>query len=238
MSKNVAQRETVTSEAALNQEGGSCFGASSCSSVFERPILFSAQLVQAILRDEKTETRRVIKPQPSPEHWQKIECEWYHPLRVRRNGVEYPADKAYGFASEDEDWRCPYGGPGCNLWVRETFLWDEVGTDVSYRADYDDETAAAIIEGSGDRWRPSIHMPRWAARINLRVREISVERLHEITEEAAKAEEVDAIPEAPAALSHRTSFARLWDKINEKRGYGWDRNPWVWVVKFTVSDER
>ena len=74
-------------------------------------------------------------------------------------------------------------------------------------------------------------MPRWASRITLEVIGVRVERLQEISESDAKAEGVDAIPEAPAALTHRTSFAKLWDKINGKK-HPWCENPWVWVIQF------
>ena len=162
------------------------------SAVKERPIIFSAKMVRAIQAGRKTMTRRVVKPQPSVDE------------------------------SEERQWKCPYGEPGENLWLRETFQWDGVGTDVVYRADFDDETAKSIVEGSGDRWRPSIYMPRWASRILLDVTDVRVERLQDISES-------DAMSEGVASLDE---FKCLWDAINGKRGYSWDSNPWVWVVSF------
>lgn len=203
-------------------------GSIDCSSVSERPIIFSDPLIRAILRDEKTETRRVITPQPkqcrpAQVHGEKT-GDWF------AEELERHRDRLFRAR-----WKCPYGKPGWHLWVRECWAYAAdnpvMGSEgeVAYRA-----TDAGWDSCEGFRWRPSIHMPRWASRINLLVRDISVERLHEITEEAAKAEGVDAIPDAPAALSQRTSFARLWDKINAKRGYGWDSDPWVWVVRFQL----
>ena len=75
----------------------------------------------------------------------------------------------------------------------------------------------------GDNWRPSIHMPRWASRITLEVVNVRVQRLQEITHEDARCEGFDSLD----------GFALLWDRINEKRGYGWHTNPWVWVVDFS-----
>ena len=86
-------------------------------------------------------------------------------------------------------------------------------------------------------WRPSIFMPRAASRITLKVTGVRVERLQDISEEDAQAEGVDFLPLAPAALTHRTSYSGLWDKINGKK-HPWSSNPWVWCIEFRRDDAR
>lgn len=173
----------------------------------EHPILFSGPMVRAILAGQKTMTRRVVNGEA---------LKWLTPDTFP------PAFVA--------DWNglCPYGVPGDLLWVREAFMPRPGFERVSrphYRADDDRPEWRGL-------WKPSIHMPRWASRITLRVTDVRVERVQEITEGDAVREGVQAIPEAPASLTDRTAFASLWDSLNAKRGHGWDVNPWVWVVSF------
>lgn len=90
-----------------------------------------------------------------------------------------------------------------------------------------------MAKGKGRKWKPSIHMPRWASRINLEITDIRVERLQEINEEDAKHEGVKRINAGDFGMETWSSaFRNLWDSINSKRGYGWDTNPWVWVIEF------
>lgn len=137
----------------------------------ERPILFSGEMVRAILEGRKTQTRRVIKPQPDS----------------ARNSVFVKS----GFETKHGyEIKCPYGQPGDRLWVRETWgLWDTDPKDGPERAKI---FYRATDENRRDlryqRWRPSIHMPRWASRINLEITNIRIERVQDITEEDAKAE--------------------------------------------------
>ncbi len=158
----------------------------------------------------------------------------------------------------DPKWPCPFGAPGDRLWVRERFSPYRVPggcacsiADATYavlvdgtHVDRDGEITpglATYSEGAWDgvRWRPSIHMPRWASRIALEVTGVRVERLQAITEEDARAEGVDQgeggrlYPSARAAraLSYRAGFEHLWNAINGKRA-PWASNPWVWVVDF------
>ena len=93
---------------------------------------------------------------------------------------------------------------------------------------------------SGVHWKPSIHMPRWASRLTLEVKEVRVERLQEISQEDAQREglrgplidpELDSIVNQ-IGVAPKESFSDLWDSINAKRGHGWETNPWVWVVEF------
>ena len=105
--------------------------------------------------------------------------------------------------------------------------------EVIYRADDEDPDIPHDKLWEPFRWRPSIHMPRWASRLFLEVTDVRVERVQEVSEEGAIAEGMQMV--GPAALSDRTSFAHLWDTINAKRGYSWESNPWVWVIEFRVA---
>ena len=203
-----------------------------------KPILFSAEMVRAILEGRKTQTRRKMSVQPWPDAT--VEVGPYHPHWIDRNGESQPGTATFGAIWDHQDivnggdagLRCPYGAPGDLLWVRET--WARHASGVDYAADF-----AAVSRPQAGPWRPSIHMPRWASRITLRITDIRVERLQDISVADAKAEGCEnplTGAEAPAAgpgvflADERTSFAILWNKIN---GPGaWNANPWVWVVAF------
>jgi hypothetical protein len=180
----------------------------------ERPILFSGPMVRAILDGRKTETRRIVKPQP-PNAYLPPEG----PFKDRMGG--------------------PYGEPGDRLWVRETWCRGEAwypASTYAYRADYEasewtehvdhDPLAGAksfnCMACGFERWRPGIHMPRAACRIELVVTGVRVERLQDITEGDAMAE----------GTGGRAGFAALWESINARRA-PWASNPWVWVVGFS-----
>lgn len=234
----------------------------------ERPILFSGPMVRAILEGRKTQTRRVVKPQP----WKDCRA-WFwkkNPKAERYCDFGWADDFPANLLADE----CPYGQIGDRLWVRETWGWAnacpggdslcrEDWVEVGYRASdsprgegisdpiprskeevgriYDQvlsEMAAAGVEGDGYpqvcRWRPSIHMPRWASRLLLEVVEVRAERLQDIREYDAEAEGV-TLPAtwAPGKdPTYRHHFANLWDSINAKRGYPWASNPWVWALTF------
>lgn len=194
----------------------------------EKPIIFSTEMVSAILDERKSMTRRVIRPQP-PE---------FATLKMygEKPSCFYCVDR------EQTEIRIPYQ-KGDLLWVRETWSKDENGEYV-YRSNYgttkDDSFPPTMF-----KWKPSIHMPREAARIFLRVTGVRVERLQDITEEDAKAEgmeseeyldyyewAVSVAPPGSVLPTLRSAFAALWDSLNAKRGYSWDTNPWVWVIEF------
>lgn len=203
----------------------------------ERPILFSGPMVRAILEGRKTVTRRICKPQPS--------------AHAHTTSAEGNPMSAWWETGKDIN-HCPYGQPGERLWVRET--WARVGTTdpgyLTYRATYPRclpaglENVPADIRDAGERWRPSIHMPRTACRILLEITAVHVERLQDITEEQAVAEGVDrpenirdvdvsdgAERELFNAMNQpRDRFKRLWADINGAES--WNANPWVWVVEF------
>lgn len=203
----------------------------------ERPILVSTPLIRPILTDLKVHTRRLIRlPEGydlaqnatvSHRHgiWWEVRCEPWETVVVR----------------------CPFGVPGDRLWVRETWRsvgWrPENGHWIEYAADNakvwreapkDVLSVDVYNHAHPDRWRPSIHMPRWASRISLEVTEIRVQRIQEITEEDARAEGVCEHPAARSVVdsgmwTYRAAFRAVWDAIDPG---GWDRNPWVWVVAF------
>jgi len=215
----------------------------------ERPILFNADMVKAILEGRKTQTRRVMKPQPGLglddfERYYHIEVGKYHPALIDKDGELYPGDEIFGAYTDDGEWgcKCPYGQVGDRLWVRETFdyIFGDEGDYLIYKAD--DYSLAWFNErkkdGSKITWNPSIHMPRWASRINLEITGIRVERLQEISEEDAKNEGVtphridwDDNISPNVTINYREGFIKLWDSINGKM-YAWESNPYVWVIEF------
>ena len=190
----------------------------------ERGIIFSAPMVRAILENRKTMTRRVVKPQPPHSCIYTINGNYSHALCLGPNGEFVPPTAR----SIDHRLPCPYGVPGDRLFVKERAM----------RAELLDMNAALLK-------RPSIHMPRWASRITLEITAVRVERLQDINTDDAKAEGLRPIIgctgtinawQSPAVDRGRAlavdAFADLWDSINAKRGFGWDANPWVWVVSF------
>lgn len=179
----------------------------------EKPILFSAPMIQAILESRKNQTRRVIVPQP------------------RRDLIAPAPDELIWRDGMGHIWKCPYGKAGDFLWVRETWCGGEMGMGYQYRADWPQHEFGPV-------WKPSIFMPRNASRIFLKILDIGVERVSDISEKDARDEGVERkvshnrewtpIPEG----TYRLGFANIWDSINEKSGSGWDVNPFVWVIKF------
>jgi hypothetical protein len=170
----------------------------------ERSIIFSTPMVRAILDGRKTQTRRIIK---NPE---------------RLNG--------FMLAGEEPAW-CPYGGPGDLLYVREGFCpnyFDDYSP--AYKADFTETTKEFVPE---PKWKPSIHMPKSAARIWLKVEKVSADKLQEITEADAEKEGMRISMTSGWSYSCRAAFQELWDKINKARA-PWDSNPPVWIVEFSV----
>lgn len=182
----------------------------------ERPILFSTPMVQAILNGTKSVTRRIIKPQPD------------------ENGISFMKNAPLNWESHyKEEWKpyffdddngerhaihCPYGEAGDILWVRETWMEDDVG--YFYKANFD-ESDINHLKGN---WKPTIHMPKVAARIFLQVVSVRVERVNKITQEDAEAEGVLIDDDGLACMNYlnnefemfppEQSFETLWSKIN------------------------
>jgi hypothetical protein len=213
----------------------------------ERPILFSAEMVRAIIEGRKTQTRRALK--------------WHD--------QDDPGWQLKGMTFDGQFWKsaggrltmpCPYGQTGDRLWVREAWTIHAQSSltnrdYVYYRADIGN----TYLDGT---WKPSIFMPRWASRITLEITEVRVQRVQDISTADAEQEGV-RYPVSPAkeagkvvpwiAVSNplltrhlsktpwthdilmRAHWAALWESINAKREggiYAWDRNPWVWAVSF------
>ncbi len=224
----------------------------------EHPILFSGEMVRAILDRRKTQTRRVItkvigidRTAPIQEALSQKKLSPFYLLRF-----------------------CPYGELGDRLWVRETFQivqpWGSVdgewiGDDIMEidgRLGHDKPESfpnwwQAVYAADGDYgvwWRPSIFMPRWASRITLEITKVRAEQIKDISRDDSFAEGIAPInpyeiepalpPGFPAAFPDYSdphnfftadpiaSYRSLWDKLNAKRGYPWKRNPWVWVLEF------
>ena len=192
----------------------------------ERPILFNGAMVRAILAGQKTQTRRVAKGVAA--------------VHARTGEALADVDSAGPRV------QCPFGQPGDRLWVREAHAifpthgqhradgerwgpWSGLPTTISpmggeiayYREGFD-------RSGPG-RWRPSIHMPRWACRLVLEITAVRVERLQAISTQDCLAEGITTrFKVADAADELRIQFRDLWNDA----GDDWDSNPWVWVIEF------
>ena len=196
----------------------------------ERPILFSAPMVRAILAGTKTQTRRAVK------------STGMYAIDASIHGEEVARRELAALAT-----RCPYGQAGDQLWVREAFSgprcmdasdgckavppskWGDCSR-IWYWAD------GNPTEGDWTRPRPSIHMPRWASRILLEITAVRVERLQDISETDAEAEGIQEIVDA--GVDHdgtpRDAYRALWEQINGADS--WSANPWVWVVEFKRAE--
>lgn len=183
--------------------------------VRERPILFSGPMVRAILDDRKTQTRRIIKPEPD-----------FHKGYYSARGVSWKSQIGARQVPSS-----PYGRPGDRLWVRETWRCDcpDDPEYALYRADgYDD-----VMLPPGFKWRPSIFMPRWASRIVLEITSVRVERLCKISPDDVIAEGVEKRARSavfPWQAYTKEDYAKLWDSINGPGSF--DKNPWVWAISF------
>lgn len=199
----------------------------------ERPILFSGSMVRALLAGTKTQTRRVVKL-PRSLAAGDLERAWPDKLWGVTPGLHVPMPD-----ESSQRLRNPWGWPEqSKLWVRETWAQNRNQTSdtkedrsVVYRADGGER---AMDNGIELRWRPSIHMPRWASRITLWITDVRVERLQEISAVDARAEgiQIPAPTITPAEFDHDcvVAYRNLWESIN---GPGsWDENPFVWVIEF------
>lgn len=193
-----------------------------------KPILLNTDMVRAILMGQKTQTRRVIKPQPTRPRWNNI------------GWLGWNDGHGYRMKPPCED--------GDVLWVRETWSttdkcglypnWPIDGIRYMYKAD--DPGCDAAKEA---RWYPSIYMPKQAARIFIRVKEVRVECLQEITVDGCAAEGIwddyktysEKYHENLKKAAYPKAFSELWNSTIKKADlpkYGWDANPWVWVIEF------
>ena len=216
----------------------------------EHPILFNGEMVRAILEGRKTQTRRPIKMP-----FEGLEFVGWHPEDA--SIARFMREDAVGTTHWSS--RCPYGIPGDRLWVRET--WAPVddlmyGYEldspewVMFRADGVLWNTMSKVQGDRgdlvdpDRWSPSIHMPRWASRIDLEVRRVEVQRIQDISQRDALYEgcpggrdelnrrTVEMLSDSSTGAAMRVWFRDQWDAIYADRGLGWDVNPWVWGIYF------
>lgn len=217
----------------------------------ERPILFSAQMVRAILGGSKTQTRRVVKGDATAERMDSFFTTFGangYMFFGPEHEATFPAREAFrAWAKKtypEVQWTiCPFGKPGDRLWVRETFdpiLPQDPNYNGGRPIEYD--YAATYTHGDrlGDklgikkRWKPSIHMPRDASRITLEITGVRVERLNDISEADCKAEGArgghGSIPGYGYSATPLEHYRHIWESIN---GTGsWDKNPLVWVIEF------
>lgn len=206
----------------------------------ERPILFSGPMVRAILDGRKTQTRRVIVPQPptneygDPYSGRVFGPEWYEPAIEDKFGALIPGKPVFGVYDEDGEWGAKVRFiPGDHLWVRETWSHTGIGVWTIAEARMADNGHPIYAADGGDGpWWPSIHMPREFSRITLIVTDVRVQRLQDIEPVDAECEGVQCDMSPRTFIDH---FHNLWDRLNARRGFGWDVNPWVVAASFERS---
>lgn len=193
----------------------------------ERPILFSAPMVRAILEGRKTVTRRPVKLQPHIDASGNF-CVGKYNYGQDLDGT--PMTKHFVTS------HCPYGQPGDRLWVRETFkpstnCRPAIAEPYIYRADLNQDGTQKWAAA----WKPSIHMPRAACRILLEITDVRVERLQAISRADIRAEGLECPPELASddvSPNYRDWYPAAWRELWESTGGDWASNPWVWVVEF------
>jgi hypothetical protein len=231
----------------------------------EHPILFCGEMVNAILNGRKTQTRRIIKPQPflrTDGFWQLF------PSKLTNRFCTWEQINNYLLE------HCPYGQIGDRLWVKES--WKIIGWDfegrftIQYRDEIkknyepseneitDEQAVKYAIQCSDDcmdaglksdldgnficdgilptMWRSPLFMPRWASRITLEIINVRIQRVQEISEDDAKSEGCLASNTGTYIFDAVDSYQELWDSINAKRDYSWESNPYVWVIEFRRMD--
>lgn len=227
-----------------------------------RPILFSTPMIQALLEGRKTQTRRIVKPQPTP-ITDEDDFKWRTNEKVYGNPPYWWASKGCEAMLGIHEMRydCPYGSVGDLLWVRETFCIGEIAAGDHDPAEKEplfvDQSSVAREEVvykeyciSNDIgieeviWKPSIFMPKSASRLTLEITNIRVERLQDISKQDAIAEGIEY--ESDSHITQRCknyisggrcpdpifSYHTLWQKLNGKDS--WAKNEWMWVIEFKV----
>jgi len=221
----------------------------------EHSIIFSSEMVRMILGGRKTQTRRVIKARNV------FRCYLADKWHVNKNPISgwqafsYPnipqeeLDKLNQSAIRNNlpGFKCPYGQAGDHLWVKEAvkrgYLPHPLTGEPTKNetAVYGADDAPCLEENGFDLvpwWKgkacPSILMPRWASRITLEITDVRVERLQDISEDDAEAEGAHGYTNAASPIDF---FICLWNSLNTKRNFGWDMNPWVWVISFKRIEE-
>lgn len=199
------------------------------SQIKERPVLFSAPMVRAILEGRKKVTRREVKG----------------------TGLVWLDNFLAEYVANPENNLCPYGNPGDRLWVRETWYCDHfqvqkgpyLRPDDMHDLDQSREDGELVYaaddlapyEQEQPNWKPSIHMPRWVSRILLEMTAVRVERLQDISRAGIRAEGLQCPPELASddvSPNYRDWYPAAWRELWESTGGDWNANPWVWVVEF------
>ncbi|WP_425469526.1 hypothetical protein [Paraburkholderia azotifigens] len=240
----------------------------------ERPILFSGPMVRALIDGRKTQTRRIVKLPHNNRLgvWEPTTIGGPDGGRTA-SGATVPFQAAVWHTRTGDSLMCPHGQPGDQLWVRESGVKIKLAASDFHIFRHDEPTTLRI----GDYWVeetrapgasynvagcsresalsyreakvvPSIHMPRWACRLELVIANVRVERVQDINEADAMAEGVESVRnegeywkdylrstkrcDEMTCLTARDSFRTLWDSINASRGFGWDVNPWIWALSF------
>lgn len=206
----------------------------------ERPILFSGEMVRALLAGTKTQTRRIMKNQP--------EASPHFPW-IGFKSLTGPGHLIYPNALPEILAECPYGQPGDRLWVQEEWATDssQDGKDpasfakwpVRYLADGQVRACGAFHVNTNGENRPAKTMPRWASRTTLEITTVRIERLQKINDADAYAEGATGghgvIPGCNYSATAQEHFRQIWEQIN---GAGsWEANPWVWVIEFKRVEE-
>ncbi|HBS6049020.1 hypothetical protein [Klebsiella pneumoniae] len=210
--------------------------------MIERGMIFNGEMVRAILDGRKTQTRRIMAPQPADD----IERSAF----PNPDAIGWKSSLKHKYGSTTAHF-CPFGAIGDRIWVRETFRVHSRATDVatlvykaSERNSWTEQThrvpvAVCNKPATPEKWTPSLHMPRWASRILLEITDVRVERLNSISQEDAQAEGLELTGWRPTysdpdsggeIMTPYDNFAELWSSI-----YGdesWQANPWVWVIEF------
>lgn len=214
----------------------------------ERGMIFNAEMVRAILDGRKTQTRRLLKQATGPSL--SVDTVEDSPGVAELSWL-YGDGPGYEVHEHIKLVHCPFGKPGDRIWVRET--WAEAGAGAPdlqlYRANYPEHVPSRYenVPSAWDvRWKPSIHMPRWASRILLEITDVSVERLNGISEANAEAEGInmEALADSQDCYdciadhnmtgrpTAKGAFKYLWESIYGEEN--WQANPWVWVIEFKV----
>lgn len=215
----------------------------------ERGMIFNGDMVRAILDGRKTQTRRIMKPQPDhcppPRggHW------WPSNVFKTMLHVEEEMQNGKGGWGGLVGDACPFGDVGDRIWVRET--WAEAGAcapDLKlYRANYPEHVPShyeSVPSADQVRWTPSIHMPRWASRILLEITDVRVEQVQSISQADAIAEGAPRSHPSIDAVSQEhgfPDFSRSWFGQTWQSIYGaesWQTNPWVWVIEFKRIEDK
>ncbi len=211
------------------------------------PMLFKDEMVRAVVDGRKTQTRRLLKV---PDGWS-VESPCGNPAVTGMITSKHPKQGKFGvFISRDSSGFterdivvCPYGKPGDLIYVREAHIRGHAVGGYQPHVDPDKDPSGPTVdiiyraddgpnERSAGPWTPSIHMPRWASRLTLKIKSIRVERLQDISEEDAKAEgsHVVTFPLTDEQQSMTDRFRSLWKSINGSDS--WNTNPWVWRIQY------